>query len=60
MTITKLVDEAHEIIVNAKRAYDAGEITREQRDEVIANVIKDVGYQTEILHQPRPKGSWNQ
>lgn len=32
-------DETHEIITNAERAYEAGEITREQRNEVITAAI---------------------
>jgi hypothetical protein len=53
MTIRELAQEAHEIIVNTKRAYDAGEITRQQRDEVIAAVIRDVAYQMEYIPQLR-------
>ena len=49
--IKELATEAHEIIVNAKRAYDEGLITREQRDEVIHNLMYDVGLQMEFIHQ---------
>jgi len=52
--IKELCQEAHEIIVNARRAMMEEEITQDQYNEVIKNVILDVGYQTEIISQPRP------
>jgi len=52
--ITELAREAHEIIVNARHAMIEEEITQDQYNEVVKNVILDVGYQTEIISQPRP------
>jgi len=52
--IHELCKEAHEIICNARRAMMEEEITQDQYNEVVKNVILDVGYQTEIISQPRP------
>lgn len=38
--ISECDPETHEIIVNACRAYDNGEITREERDAVIMEAIR--------------------
>lgn len=38
-TIKTCTEDQHEIITNAERAYEAGEITREQRNEVITAAI---------------------
>jgi hypothetical protein len=51
--IQQLADEAHEIIVNAKQAWERGEITVIQYHEIIKSLFEDVGYQTEVLSQPR-------
>lgn len=49
--LKELVKEAKEIIINAKAAFRRGEITRNQRDDVIANTMKDVAIQLEIIPQ---------
>jgi hypothetical protein len=41
-TVKQLTDEAHTIITNAHAAEHDGEITREQRIEVIQNLLKDI------------------
>ena len=40
--IKELAQEAHEIIINAHAAEHSGEITREQRVEVIQNLLSDI------------------
>ena len=40
--IKELAQEAHEIIVNAHAAEHSGEITRDQRVEVIQNLLSDI------------------
>ena len=40
--IKELTQEAHEIIVNAHAAEHSGEITRQQRIEVIQNLLNDI------------------
>ena len=40
--IKELTQEAHEIIVNAHAAEHSGEITRQQRIEVIQNLLSDI------------------
>lgn len=40
--IKELTEEATEIITNARHAAEDGEITKEQADEVIANLLKDI------------------
>jgi hypothetical protein len=45
--IKELTDEAHEIITNAHAAELDGEITREQRIEVIQNLLKDIAERIE-------------
>ena len=40
--IKELTQEAHEIIVNAHAAEHSGEITRDQRVEVIQNLLSDI------------------
>ena len=52
--IQQLADESHQIIVNARRAMMEEEITQDQYNEVVRNVILDVGYQTEVISQPHP------
>lgn len=49
--LQELVEEAKEIIINAKAAFRCGEITQSQRDEVIDNTMKDVAVQLEIIPQ---------
>jgi hypothetical protein len=54
MTETEaLIQEAREIIRNARAKCKSGDITAAQRDEVIRNTMQDVGYQLEIIPQPR-------
>lgn len=48
-TIRELTQEAHEMLVHARAAYANGEITREQMDEVIRNLIYDVCMRAEII-----------
>lgn len=48
-----LIEEAKEIIRNAKLAFRNLEITKDQRDEVIANTVQDVAIQLEIIPQSR-------
>lgn len=43
--IRELCTEAHEIIVNARAALDAGEITHDQYNEVIQNLLNDLDRQ---------------
>jgi len=43
--IQELTQEAHEIIVNAHAAEHSGEITRDQRVEVIQNLLSDIANQ---------------
>ena len=52
--IKELPQEIHAIIVNARRAMMEEEITQDQYNEVVRNVILDVGYQTEVISQPHP------
>ena len=40
--IKELEQEVHEIIVNAHAAEHSGEITRQQRIEVIQNLLSDI------------------
>ena len=49
MMITELSQEAHEIITNARQALDSREITLEQYDELIRNLLLDLGYLTKVL-----------
>jgi len=51
--IQQLADEPHQIICNARQAMLEEEITQYEYNEIIRNVIQDVGYQTEVLSQPR-------
>ncbi len=57
MTTTALLEEAIEIVRNAKAARERGEITAEQAAAIIAAVMQDVGWQLEIVPQPRPTGA---
>jgi hypothetical protein len=43
--IKELTQEAHEIIVNAHATEHSGEITRDQRVEVIQNLLSDIANQ---------------
>jgi len=45
--IKQLAAEATEIIVNAHAAEAAGDITREQRIEVIQNLLADIDVQSD-------------
>jgi hypothetical protein len=47
--IKELTDEATEIITNAHAAEERGEITREQRIEVIQALLADVAEQIEVV-----------
>ena len=47
--IKLMTDEAHEIIVNARQAFMNEEITEEQFNEVIHNLLLDVGMRAEII-----------
>jgi hypothetical protein len=47
--IKELTDEATEIITNAHAAEAAGEITREQRIEVIQALLADVAERVEVV-----------
>lgn len=49
---TPILDEALEIIRNARAAFASGEITQEQRDEVIRQTIEFVGVQFEVITEP--------
>jgi hypothetical protein len=46
--IKELTDEANEIITNAHAAEERGEITREQRIEVIQALLADVAERVEV------------
>ena len=45
--IKELAQEATEIITNAHAAEEAGDITREQRIEVIQNLLADIDVQSD-------------
>ena len=45
--IKVLTDEVNEIITNAHAAEEAGDITREQRIEVIQNLLADIDVQSD-------------
>ena len=51
--IKQLADEAHEIIVNARRAMVEEQITQDEYWQIIKNLFLDIGYQTEVLSQPQ-------
>jgi hypothetical protein len=46
--IKELTDEASEIITNAHAAEEAGEITREQRIEIVQALLADVADRIEV------------
>jgi hypothetical protein len=46
--IKKLTDEATTIITNAHAAEEAGEITREQRIEIVQALLADVAERVEV------------
>ena len=47
-----ILDEALEIIRNARAAFASGEITQERLDEVIQQTIELVGVYFEIITEP--------
>lgn len=47
--IKELCREAHEFIVNAHAAMMNEEITEDEYNEVIKNLLLDVGYRAEVL-----------
>jgi len=49
----ELIKEAREIIANAKAAYRRGEISLNDCKTIIQCTVQDVGYQLEIITQPR-------
>ena len=49
MMITELSQEAHVIITNARQALDSREITLKQYDELIRNLLLDLGYLSKVL-----------
>jgi len=51
--IQQLADEAHLIIVNARRAMMEEQITQDEYWQIIKNLFLDIGYQTEVLSQPQ-------
>ena len=51
--IKQLADEAHQIIVNARRAMMEEQITQDEYWQIIKSLFEDIGYQTEVLSQPR-------
>jgi hypothetical protein len=46
--IKELTDEASEIITNAHAAEERGEITREQRIEIVQALLADVAERVEV------------
>jgi len=47
--IQRLADEAHEIIVNARRAMMEEQITQDEYWQIIKDLFLDIGYQTENI-----------
>jgi hypothetical protein len=50
--IKELTQEAHEIITNAHAAEHSGEITQEQRIEVIQNLLSDIADRLGLAGDP--------
>ena len=46
--IKELTAEATEIIVNAHAAEETGEITREERVEIVQNLLNDIAERIEV------------
>jgi len=57
--IKELTDEAHEILTNASRAAQEGNITWQQRDEVVSIVLKDVADQAGLQLARDLLYAWN-
>ena len=54
--IQQLTDEAREILVNAHAAMMEEQITQDEYWQIIKDLFLDIGYQTEVISQPRPEG----
>ena len=50
--IEELTEEAKQILVNKRKAYEAGYLTYEQYIELRSQTLRDVGYQMEIITEP--------
>lgn len=47
--IRELIDEAEEILIHKREAYEKGELTYEQYIDLRNQTLQDVGYQLEII-----------
>ena len=56
-SIKQMSDEAHEIINNARQALKEQQITEQQFNDVIHNLLLDVGFRTEVITEPVQEGS---
>lgn len=50
--IEELIEEASLILVNKRKAHEAGELTDEQYIDLRNQTLLDVGYQMEIVTEP--------
>lgn len=51
-SIKQMSDEAHEIINNARQALKEQQITEQQFNDVIHNLLLDVGFRAEVITEP--------
>lgn len=56
-SIKLMTQEAHQIINNARQALKEQQITEQQFNDVIHNLLLDVGFRAEVITEPVQEGS---